>query len=179
MNRIETIVDLIARSLGITTDPDVARLTSYLELYADTVNSPSTLIAMPRQEHIRLAHALSEDQIEGIKRAFFDEPLPPLTEESVLSSEGSSTAAAPPESDQAEKPAYRWPFSGAGGGEKRQIYERLCAYRERSGLGSFAALVNASDGSLSEADVRGMFDATPTPIAKWKALDAAMDSLES
>ncbi|MEG1404731.1 MAG: hypothetical protein RSC52_04415 [Oscillospiraceae bacterium] len=70
-------------------------------------------------------------------------------------------------------------FSGAGSDVKKDAHKKLAAYRLKNGLGCFAAISKASGGMLSEAEIRGMFDAEPYEIAKWRALASALDKLEA
>lgn len=70
-------------------------------------------------------------------------------------------------------------IGGRGSTEKRAIYEKLKAYREKHGLGSYAPLAKASNRALSEDTIRDMATGEGTfPLSKWKVLEAAIDYCE-
>lgn len=70
-------------------------------------------------------------------------------------------------------------FLGAGGAEKKQIYQRLRAYRQESGLGCWDALVTAVRKSSVTADVlRQLYGGEISmSLAEWKAIDKGLDKL--
>ena len=66
-------------------------------------------------------------------------------------------------------------FQGKGASEKREIFERLKAYRARNGLGCLKKLAAASNGILDEDQIRTMLDGQKETLQNWKILGAALD----
>lgn len=66
-------------------------------------------------------------------------------------------------------------FQGKGASEKREIFERLKAYRAERGLGCLKKLAAASNGILDEDQIRNMLDGQKETLQKWKILGAALD----
>lgn len=67
---------------------------------------------------------------------------------------------------------------GPKANEKREIMERLKAYRKKNGLGCWAAVVAASGGKLSDDQLRIMHAGTEVlPINDWRLADKALDKL--
>lgn len=168
MTKVDTVIDLIARALGMTTAPEIARLTGYLDLYAELV-SPQAELAVTWLAGIDFSNA----NIDG---AGVCPDLPPGTEPD--HEPEVSTEPVPPEKrfnepeDVADQ--RRSAFSGNGGTEKREIYNRLRAYREANGLGCFAKLEAAANKAVSAAEITKMYNAAPYPMAKWRVLEAAL-----
>ncbi len=61
---------------------------------------------------------------------------------------------------------------------KRETYRRLLEYREENGLGCFRALAEASGGELDEDTIRRMADGERFGIGEWRALCAALETLD-
>lgn len=66
-------------------------------------------------------------------------------------------------------------FQGKGASEKREIFERLKAYRAERGLGCLKKLAAASNGILDEDQIRNMLDGQKETLQNWKILGAALD----
>lgn len=66
-------------------------------------------------------------------------------------------------------------FAGKGASEKREIFERLKAYRAERGLGCLKKLAAASNGILDEDQIRNMLDGQKETLQNWKILGAALD----
>ena len=90
-----------------------------------------------------------------------------------------AASAAPPK-EKAPEAAELAPnsFSGTGGGEKREAHGKLKAYRAAHGLGCLKELADNTGGAVTVDELRMMLDAAPMPIAKWRALSAAIDFME-
>ena len=73
----------------------------------------------------------------------------------------------PPRKAEAETVQVK--TTGRGAAEKRAIYERLVAFRQRNGLGCFAELEKASKGKVTEAELRTMLDAAPYPPGQMES----------
>ena len=68
---------------------------------------------------------------------------------------------------------------GRNAEEKRMIMTRLAAYRKAHGLGSWAPVVKASRGRLSDDQLWGMAaGAVKLPISEWRLAAKALDKLE-
>lgn len=68
---------------------------------------------------------------------------------------------------------------GRGSAEKREIYERLLAFLTLRGAGTKRRLAEAGNGALTLEDVLDMAEARPTPLAKWRIVNKAMDWIEA
>lgn len=68
-------------------------------------------------------------------------------------------------------------FTGRGSAEKREIHDRLLAYREANGIGCLAPLAAAAKG-VSQEDLRMMLGSAPMPLPKWIAVGKALDKIE-
>ena len=69
-------------------------------------------------------------------------------------------------------------FAGYGAGEKREIHARLIAFVASHGLGARRRIAEASNGVLTQEEVRNMTDAKRVTLSKWQAAAAAMDRIE-
>lgn len=69
-------------------------------------------------------------------------------------------------------------FVGKGGADKKRIYERLRAYRDRVGVGAYRTLAELSNGSLRPETVRSMAMAEKNAYAAWLALEKVLDIAE-
>ena len=103
------------------------------------------------------------------------EPQPPEHTHTHTHTHTQAGRAAPKSDDGGIAPA---PFVGKGSGEKRQIFERLTAYCAAHGLGAACKIAKASNGAITDDDVRAMKDGLRVPIQKWRILSAALDWLE-
>ena len=65
--------------------------------------------------------------------------------------------------------------AGIGAAEKREVFERLVAYRRQHGLGSLAAIAKAANGVVTEDEIRAMLAGDKYPLAKWKVVGSALD----
>lgn len=61
---------------------------------------------------------------------------------------------------------------------KRKTHERLVAYRQANGVGSFAPLAEACRGDLTTEDLSKMLVGERFPIEAWREVAAALDILE-
>ena len=68
-------------------------------------------------------------------------------------------------------------FRGNGGGEKKMIAERLDAWLDQGGKAW--VLAQHSGGKLTGDEIRMMRARDKLPMEKWKALGAALDSVEA
>ena len=75
-----------------------------------------------------------------------------------------------------EKPTFN--AVGVGAAEKREIYSRLSDYRSRNGLGCLAAVAKATNGVVTEAEIRAMLAGDKYPLAKWKIVGSALDYVD-
>lgn len=91
-----------------------------------------------------------------------------------------TTENTPRETNPADEPLdqIQEKFSGYGAREKRATAERLDAFRERHGAGSFRKIAETSNGELTERDVADMTMRLKVPLPKWRMLAACLDELE-
>ena len=87
------------------------------------------------------------------------------------------TPTASQDAEKADQPGWV-KVGGRGVFEKRAVYERLVAFRKRNGLGCFTRLEETAKGEVTATELYAMLNAEPFPIAKWKAVDAALDREE-
>ena len=66
-------------------------------------------------------------------------------------------------------------FAGVGATEKREVFERLSDYRRNHGLGSLAVVAKATNGVVTEDEIRAMLAGDKYPLAKWKVVGTALD----
>ena len=64
---------------------------------------------------------------------------------------------------------------GIGAAEKREVFERLSDYRRNHGLGSLAVVAKATNGVMTEDEIRAMLAGDKYPLAKWKIVGSALD----
>ena len=69
-------------------------------------------------------------------------------------------------------------FPGAGGKEKREIYELLKRYRTEHGLGCFESLAGKSGGALNADQIRDMHAGLRYPLSAWHALASALNNAQ-
>lgn len=69
-------------------------------------------------------------------------------------------------------------FTGKGATDKREIFDRMNAFRDKHRLQAFKTAAEASDGKLTEWEIRDMMECKPAPMTKWHALRDALDRLE-
>lgn len=69
-------------------------------------------------------------------------------------------------------------FAGKEAGNKRKIYDRVCAYRAAYGLGAYATIAAASKGKLTEWDVRDIVDGKKVKYDLWLKLKDVLDHLD-
>ncbi len=69
-------------------------------------------------------------------------------------------------------------FTGKGATDKRKIFDRMNAFRDKHRLQAFKTAAEASDGKLTEWEIRDMMECKPAPMTKWHALRDALDRLE-
>ena len=58
------------------------------------------------------------------------------------------------------------------------IHARLCKYCEDTGLGAAVRIAEATNGVLTDDDVREMRQGGRRTLEQWRVLDAALDWLE-
>lgn len=80
-------------------------------------------------------------------------------------------------SETSNAPGNEHVFVGKGAAEKREIHDRLLAYREANGIGCLAPLVAAAKG-VSQEDLRMMLGSAPVSLAKWLAVGRALEKIE-
>ena len=80
-------------------------------------------------------------------------------------------------SETSNVPGNEHVFVGKGAAEKRELHDRLLAYREANGIGCLAPLVAAAKG-VSQEDLRMMLGSAPMPLPKWLAVGKALDKIE-
>lgn len=87
-------------------------------------------------------------------------------------------AASTPKSEiQGETPKFR-PIGGRAA-KKKITHERVCAYRDKTGLGWARRISEATRGIVSADDIRtAIVEAKDIGIAKWDHIARAMDKLE-
>lgn len=172
MNRVDIVVDLIARALGITTDPEIARLTGYLDLYVEVVTVPAALHTYVPAILQQAGPLEAPQESGGVAPAA---PQPGAEPEA-------PPVPAPPEKRFNEPDEVseqrRSAFSGQGGKEKREVYQRLRAFRDKNGLGCFVRLEAAANKAVTASEITEMYNAAPYPMAKWRVLAAALDFVE-
>lgn len=69
-------------------------------------------------------------------------------------------------------------FTGKGATVKRETFDRMSEFREKHRLAAFKTVAEASDGKLTEWEIRDMMECAPAPMTKWHALRDALDRLE-
>lgn len=69
-------------------------------------------------------------------------------------------------------------FAGKEAGNKRKIYDRVCAYRAAYGLGAYATLAAAGKGKLTEWDIRDIVDGKKVKYDLWLKLKDVLDHLD-
>ena len=69
-------------------------------------------------------------------------------------------------------------FVGKGATDKRKIFDRMNVFRDKHRLQAFKTAAEASDGKLTEWEIRDMMECKPAPMSKWHALRDALDRLE-
>ena len=84
-------------------------------------------------------------------------------------------APEPEKPEEKEAESAEATFQGKGASEKREIFERLKAYRAERGLGCLKKLAAASNGILDEDQIRNMLDGQKETLQNWKILGAALD----
>lgn len=75
-------------------------------------------------------------------------------------------------SERMETPEFR----GRGGEEKREIFRRLKAYRERHGLGALVGRTKVA--GLDEAALLNMLNGAKMPMERWRAVSALLEEAE-
>lgn len=80
-------------------------------------------------------------------------------------------------SETSDAPGNEHVFVGKGAAEKREIHDRLLAYREANGIGCLAPLAAAAKG-VSQEDLRMMLGSAPVSLAKWLAVGRALEKIE-
>lgn len=80
-------------------------------------------------------------------------------------------------SETSNMPGNEHVFVGKGAAEKREIHDRLLAYREANGIGCLAPLAAAAKG-VSQEDLRMMLGSAPVSLAKWLAVGRALEKIE-
>lgn len=87
-------------------------------------------------------------------------------------------ATSTPKSDaQGETPKFR--LIGGQAAKKKITYERVCAYRDKTGLGWARRVSEATHGIVSADDIRtAVVEAKDIGIVKWDHIARAMDKLE-
>lgn len=87
---------------------------------------------------------------------------------------------APSQEPEGEPEEKKIGVLGPRANEKREIMERLRAYREAHGLGCWAAVAKASGGRLREEQLRIMHAGTAVmPITEWRLAARALDRVEN
>lgn len=152
------IAELIARAFGIEA-ADYESFVAYLDLYAETVNEQRE--AAPREVLLRVKDCLPATELAAA---------PPPAEGNSLIEQGFEVVC------PTEKKLDN--FGGGGGREKKAAFEKLQAFRGKYGLGCFEKLAAAAKGALSANEIRDMYAVAPYPIAKWRAVVAAIDAVE-
>lgn len=61
---------------------------------------------------------------------------------------------------------------------KRKTHERLVAYRQANGVGSYVHLLEVCRGDLTPEDLSRMHAGEKFPIEAWREVDKALDILE-
>lgn len=168
-SKLDIIAELVASAVevDITNELHMEKFRSYLDLYAD--------------ERARLADPVSPpSSIE--KKSAKREVKTKLPEPSPASAEATvapdATEETPPSPEPVSKKATRSQFSGPGGTEKKAMYTKLREYRVQGGPGCYERLAKASGGTVTTDELREMFNASPYPIEKWRAVGAALDIVE-
>ena len=69
-------------------------------------------------------------------------------------------------------------FIGKGATEKRETFDRMNRFRETHRTQAFKVAAEASDGKLTEWQLRDMMEGKPAPMSRWNYLAAALDRLE-
>lgn len=86
-------------------------------------------------------------------------------------------ASAPKTEVQSETPKFK-PIGGRAA-KKKITHERVCAYRDKTGLGWARRISEATRGIVSADDIRtAIVEAKDIGIAKWDHIAKAMDKLE-
>ena len=68
--------------------------------------------------------------------------------------------------------------TGRNAAEKRQILERLRRYRQKRGLGCFAALAKACGEGVTETTLRNLYHGDEVqPIQVWRQVGAGLEKL--
>lgn len=168
-SKLDIIAELVASAVevDITNERHMEKFRAYLDLYAD--------------ERARLADPVPPPSIIEGKRAKHEvktkapEPSSVSVEATVAPDAAEET---PPAPEPVSKKSTRSQFSGQGGSEKKAIYTRLREYRVQGGPGCYERLEKASGGAVTTDELREMFNATPFPIEKWRAVGAALDALK-
>ena len=106
-------------------------------------------------------------------------PAPELSDDNACPapelSDDNACPAAPDETS--DVPGNEHVFVGKGAAEKREIHDRLLAYREANGIGCLAPLAAAAKG-VSQEDLRMMLGSAPVSLAKWLAVGRALEKIE-
>ena len=69
-------------------------------------------------------------------------------------------------------------FKGKGATEKRETFDRMNRFRETHRTQAFKVAAEASDGKLTEWQLRDMMEGKHAPMCRWADLAAALDRLE-
>lgn len=86
-------------------------------------------------------------------------------------------ASAPKTEVQSETPKFK-PIGGRAA-KKKITHERVCAYRDKTGLGWARRISEATRGIVPADDIRtAIVEARDIGIAKWDHIAKAMDKLE-
>lgn len=86
-------------------------------------------------------------------------------------------ASAPKTEVQSETPKFK-PIGGQAA-KKKITHERVCAYRDKTGLGWARRISEATRGIVPADDIRtAIVEARDIGIAKWDHIAKAMDKLE-
>lgn len=144
------------------------------------------LVRVPETDVVRLRE-LRDYILDSLGRGVLPLPdeapcevlaLPPLGGVAV----GRAVPDAAPEPAAGKPPAIRAHDVGPLGRnttEKREIMERLKAYREKHGLGCWAYVAKAG-GKLTEDQLRDMCAGTALlPVAQWRLAARALDKVEA
>jgi len=160
MTKADTVADLIYKAVHPAGTWTAFR--TYLDLYAD----------------LRAMDELQEATDPALTAVPDKKPLPaiaPYLPPKAVPALELNDAKGEIKTDDAGKQEHV--FTGRGCAEKREIHDRLLAYREANGIGCLAPLAAAAKG-VSQEDLRMMLGSAPMPLPKWTAVAAALDKIE-
>lgn len=162
-SKIDLIAELIAIAVGvdITNVEHKQKFRAYLDLYAD--EKEQYVVGCAFQKPLVLHGNTAEE--------LFVNGMPPLEYVHDMGGDPSDTEKAH------DKPNLNV-FGGRGGTEKREIFNRVVSFRKENGLSYPIILAKASNGAITDNEIRDMMDAHKYPIEKWRALAAALDSFK-